>query len=160
MSLYRWVHGKGALLDGIHELILETPRPTTRPLVDASVKAHANAFREALLAIHVRSPFRDATGGHAGIAPASSTHCDSSTTLASESGTRSAIQTVAHVVGHALSTRAHPRRRTDDPEYQALDADAFPMLPRPLGSSLRTTSMRSSPSGSTRSCADSVQVAR
>jgi AcrR family transcriptional regulator len=133
MSLYRWVPGKGALLDGIHELILEQLSVPARGRSWAhSVKAHAHAFRDALLA-HPRALPVFAT--RPAVTQASLRHVEHALQLLHDAGFAigeaiNAMQSVvAYVVGHALSTHAPvPDEERTIPDYQSLDADTFPML--------------------------------
>jgi AcrR family transcriptional regulator len=133
MSLYRWVPGKAALLDGVHETILAELEPPSRTKRwTSAVAAYARGFRAVLVA-HPRALPIFATRPAA--TAESLRHVERGLRLLRDAGfgaddAISALQTVVtFVVGHALST--HGPLAEDErsaPRYDALDAASFPAL--------------------------------
>lgn len=133
MSLYRYVPGKAALLDGLHETILaEMSAPRRGRASIESLRAMARAFRRVLLA-HPRAVPIFAT--RPAVTRASLRHVEAALAVLRGAGldARDAVSAfqvlVAFVVGHALAEIGPVvSGEAAEPPYEGLSKDEFPHL--------------------------------
>lgn len=134
MSLYRYVRGKEDVLDGVHELILQSvPAPPARGSWKQRLGVLARGLREVLLA-HPNAVPLFAT--RPAVAEGSLARADAVLGILHRAGFRPADQLaalhglIAYVVGSVLSVAAWPGPGRSGVDYAALPEDAFPNLRR------------------------------
>lgn len=132
MSLYNHVANKGALLDGIFELVVGElgPSPGARPWKEA-LRERGEALRAALRRHPNAIPL---FASRPAVTPASIAYVEEVLGVLRDAGldpndALATLQTmVAYVVGHSVTSYGKAGTDATFPRYEALDAAAFPRI--------------------------------